>query len=243
MKTAVCGGVERKSMELHYTMKELPESEKPYEKFLKNGAEGLSDAELLAIILRNGSRQKTALQLAQEILCSKQQSLLNLNQLSLNELVKISGIGQVKAIQLKCIAELAKRIAATTYQKSIQVDEPKTIASYYMEQLRHDTKEKLLLAMFDAKNRFLGDEVLSIGTVNSSLVSPREIYLKALQSQAVNIIILHNHPSGDPTPSDEDYRTTLRVSECGNMLGIFLADHIIIGDNSYISFREKGILN
>lgn len=230
-------------MGYHHTMKELPESEKPYEQFLKKGASGLSDADLLAIILRSGSRELSALQLAQEVLCREQKSLLNLHQLSIEDLKRIPGIGQVKAIQLKSIAEISKRMAAMPYRKNLQVEEPKTIAAYYMEQLRHETKEKLLLAMFDAKNRFLGDEVLSVGTVNSSLVSPREIYLKALKSQAVNIIILHNHPSGDPAPSQEDLRTTLRVAECGRMLGIALADHIIIGDCQYISFREKGILN
>ena len=230
-------------MDLHYTMKELPESEQPYEKFMKHGAGALSDAELLATILRNGSKRETALQLAQNILCKEQHNLLNLNQMSTEELMQISGIGKVKAIQLKCISELSRRIAKTTYQKNIQVNEPKTIADYYMEQLRHETKEKLLLAMFDTKNYFIGDEILSIGTVNSSLVSPREIFIKALQCQAVRIIILHNHPSGDPTPSQEDIRITRRVAECGNLLEISLADHIIIGDNRYISLREKGILS
>ena len=229
-------------MEVHYTMKELPESEKPYEKFLTNGALGLSDAELLAVILRTGSKQKTVVKLAQDVLCRGQWNLLNLYQLTLEELMEIPGIGQVKAIQLKCIAELAKRIAATSYRTNIEITEPVTIANYYMERLRHDTKEKLLLAMFDIKNRFIGDEVLSIGTVNSSLVSPREIYLRALQSQAIHIVLLHNHPSGDPTPSNEDVRTTIRVAECGRILGITLADHIIIGDNKYTSLREKGIL-
>lgn len=230
-------------MDLHYTMKELPESEQPYEKFRKLGAYSLSDAELLATILRTGSRDKTALQLAHDVLCREQHNLLNLNLLTVEELKKIPGIGQVKATQLKCIAELSRRMASATYQKNLQVLEPKTIADYYMEQLRHETREKLMLAMFDSKNHFLGDEILSIGTVNSSLVSPREIFVKALQCQAVHIIILHNHPSGDPTPSEEDLRVTHRVSECGNLLGISLADHIIIGDNRYISFREQGILN
>lgn len=227
----------------HLTMKELPESERPYDKFLNTGVEGLSDAELLAIILRSGSKGRTALQLAQDVLCREQRNLLNLNQLTMTELAEIPGIGKVKAIQLKCIAELAKRMSATTYRKNMKVDEPKTIAEYYMEQLRHETREKLLVAMFDTKNHFLGDEVLSIGTVNSSLVSPREIYLKALRSQAVNIILLHNHPSGEAEPSAEDLRTTRRVAECGRMLGITLADHIIIGDNSYTSMRESGSLN
>ena len=230
-------------MYLHHTMKELPESELPYEKFLAKGPQGLSDADLLAVILRSGSRGKTALQLAQDVLCRGQKNLLNLNHLTYEELQEISGIGQIKAIQLKCIAELSRRMAKTNYRRDMQVNAPDTIAAYYMEQLRHETKEKLLLAMFDVKNHFLGDELISIGTVNSSMVSPREIYLKALQHQAVNIILLHNHPSGDPEPSKEDLRATIRVSECGKLLGILLVDHIIIGDNRYISFREKGILH
>lgn len=227
----------------HLTMRELPESERPYDKFLKIGEGGLSDAELLAVILRSGSAGRTALQLAQDVLRGEQGNLLNLNRLTVEELLEIPGIGQVKAIQMKCIAELAKRISATAYRKNLQVNEPGTIAAYYMEQMRHETKEKLTAAMFDARNRFLGDEVISVGTVNASLVSPREIYLKALKCQAVNVIILHNHPSGEAKPSDEDIRVTLRVAECGRMLGINLADHIIIGDNSYTSLREKGILN
>ncbi len=234
---------ERKRMQDHYTMKELPESEMPYEKYLKGGAVGLSDADLLAIILRSGSKEKSALQLAQDILCRKQKNLLNLHQMSIAELVKIPGIGQVKAIQLKCIAELSIRMAAASYQKNLKAEGPGVVASYYMEQLRHETKEKLLLAMFDVKNCFLGDEVLSVGTVNASLVSPREIYLRALKSEAVNVILLHNHPSGDPTPSQEDLRTTRQVARCGEFLGITLMDHIIIGDQQYTSFREKGILN
>lgn len=226
----------------HLTMKELPESERPYDKFLNSGVASLSDAELLAIILRNGSRGRTALQLAQDVLLKEQQNLLNLNRLSLKELAGIPGIGQVKAIQLKSIAELAKRMSQTTYRKNLKLDEPGIIAEYYMERLRHETKETLLLAMFDVKCNFLGDEVLSVGTVNSSLVSPREIFLKALRCQAFYIVLLHNHPSGEATPSPEDLRTTRRVLECGNLLGIALADHIIIGDNSYTSLRESGSL-
>jgi DNA repair protein RadC len=227
----------------HYTMKELPDSEKPYEKCIKNGAKVLTDAELLAVILRTGSRRVSALQLAQEILCQKQKSLLNLNLMQIEELMKISGIGRIKAVQLKCIAELSKRIAQETYHKGMQVTGPETIAAYYMEQLRHETKEKLMLAMFDGKNHFLGDEVISVGTVNASLVSPREIFLKALEKKAVYIIMLHNHPSGDPSPSKEDERVTYLVAKSGELLGITLADHIVIGDSKYVSFREKGILN
>ena len=175
------------------------------------------------------------------ILAQKNKSLLNLIDMNLEEMRKIPGIGQVKAVQLKCIAELAGRIAKTSRSKDVRLNEPASIAAYYMETLRHEPKERLMLAMFDAKSNLLGDEVISIGTATYSLVSPREIFLKALEYQAVHIVLLHNHPSGDPAPSEADIHVTLRVKECGDILGIVLADHIIIGDNRYISFRENGL--
>ena len=224
------------------TMKTLPVSEQPYEKFQRYGAVVLSDAELLAIILRSGGKQCSALQLAQEVLCQKHYNLLNLEDLSLEELQQISGIGQVKAVQLKAIAELSKRLTATCYEKKLQVTEPKILAAYYMEQLRHQRKEQLILAMFDTKQHFLGDQVISIGTINASLVSPREIFQCALSHKAVHIILLHNHPSGDPTPSKEDIRVTKMIESGGNLLGIYLADHIVIGDKCFVSMREQGIL-
>lgn len=223
------------------TMKEMPASEQPREKFFRYGAHALSDAELLAVILRNGTPNMTALQLAQTILAQREQSLLNLVYMNPEEMTKIPGIGQVKAAQLKCIAELAGRIARTSRGEEIRLNKPESIAAYYMETLRHETKERLLLSMFDAKSNLLGDEVISVGTVNYSLVSPREIFIKALECHAVHIVLLHNHPSGDPTPSEADIKVTKRVMESGEILGIALADHIIIGDNRYISFRENGL--
>ncbi len=228
-------------MNLHMTMKEMPESEQPREKFFRYGAHTLSDAELLAVILRSGTQDMTALQLAQALLAQRQQSLLNLVYMNPEEMQEISGIGRVKAAQLKCIAELARRIAKTSRSEEVRLNEPASIASYYMETLRHETKEKLLLAMFDAKSNLLGDEIISVGTVNYSLVSPREIFIKALECHAVHIVLLHNHPSGDPEPSEADIKVTRRVTESGSMLGIALADHIIIGDNRYMSFRENGL--
>lgn len=229
-------------MNTHITMKEMPESEKPYEKCLKSGAQGLSDAELLAVILRTGTRQKTSLETAQHLLYGGEGNLLNLVTMSMEEMQNIPGIGQVKAAQMKCVAELAMRIARTKRAVRISLNQPESVAEYYMETLRHESKEKLLLAMFDAKCSLLGDEIISVGTVNHSLVSPREIFLKALQYKAVHIVLLHNHPSGDPTPSEADKRVTKRIATCGELMDIALADHIIIGDNSYISFREKGLL-
>jgi DNA repair protein RadC len=223
-------------------MKEMPESEQPREKFLRYGAQALSDAELLALILRSGTKDMTALQLAQTLLAQKDKGLLNLVYMNPQEMKEIPGIGQVKAAQLKCIVELAGRIAKCNRLGDIRLNEPASIAYYYMETLRHEPKEQLLLAMFDAKSNLLGDEVVSVGTVNYSLVSPREIFISALECHAVHIVLLHNHPSGDPTPSDADIQVTHRVMESGRILGIALADHIIIGDNRYMSFRENGLL-
>ena len=229
-------------MDTHITMKEMPESEKPYEKCLKYGAGELSDAELLAVILRTGTRKHTSLQTARRLLCGGEGNLLNLVSMTLEEMQNIPGIGQVKAAQMKCVAELAMRIVRTKRAVRISLNQPESVAGYYMETLRHESKEKLLLAMFDAKSSLLGDEVISVGTVKNSLVSPREVFLKALQYKAVHIVLLHNHPSGDPTPSEADKMVTKRIAACGKMMDIALADHIIIGDNSYISFREKGLL-
>lgn len=229
-------------MNTHITMKEMPESEKPYEKCLSYGAQELSDAELLAVILRTGTRERTSLQTAQRLLCGGEGNLLNLITMTLEEMQNIPGIGQVKAAQMKCVAELAMRIARTKRAVRISLNQPESVAGYYMETLRHEPKEKLLLAMFDAKSSLLGDEVISVGTVRHSLVSPREVFLKALQYKAVHIVLLHNHPSGDPTPSEADKMVTKRIAACGKMMDIALADHIIIGDNNYISFREKGLL-
>ena len=151
-------------MNLHITMKEMPESEQPCEKCYQYGAQSLSDAELLAVILRSGTKGLTALQLAQTILAQKNKNLLNLIDMNQEEMRQIPGIGRVKAVQLKCIAELAGRIAKTSRSKDVCLNEPASIAAYYMETLRHEPKEKLILAMFDAKSNLLGDEVISIGT-------------------------------------------------------------------------------
>jgi len=228
-------------MHNHITLKSLPESEKPYEKFLTSGVESLSDAELLATIVKNGTKEKTAVELSREILCFNNDGLLNLYQMNLQELMSISGIGTIKAIQIKSIAELSKRISKATRFREIKLTSAASVASYYMEQLRHETKEKLMLCMFDTKCTFLADEIISIGTVNASLVSPREVFLVAMKYKAVQIILLHNHPSGSPVPSREDMLVTEKIKNCGDLLGIRLADHVIIGDNEYYSFNEEGL--
>lgn len=217
----------------------------PYEKFIRFGPEHLTEAELLAIILRTGTRDSSALQLAGQVLSLAKyprEGLLGLYDLTLDDLMGIKGIGMVKAIKLKCLTELSMRISQATARKGLCFTNPGTIAEYFMEYLRHRDTECVILICLDSKGQMLQEKMISNGSVNMSLISPREIFLEALQCKAVNIILLHNHPSGDPTPSKTDRELTRNVSELGAKMDIPLLDHIIIGDNRYISFRELSYL-
>ncbi len=228
----------------YYTVRELPISERPYEKCEQYGPTVLSDAELLAVIIRTGTKNERSIDVAHRVLnfSTAYQGLIGLNYLSLEDMMSINGIGRVKAIQLMCISELTKRMAKATNKSYLQFTNPETVANYYMQDMRHLTQEKVLLIMLDSKSKVLKDMIISSGTVNSSILSPREIFLHALNYRAVNIIILHNHPSGDPSPSSEDIHTTNKMKEAGNLIGIKLMDHIIIGDNKYISLGEQGYI-
>lgn len=226
------------------TMKELPKSEQPYEKFILYGAENLSDAELLAIILRTGTKGMSVISLANHVICAggREHGILNLERMSLNELKKIPGIGQIKAVQLKCIAELSRRISKAEKLNSLSFQSPKSVAAYYMEEFRLKKQEHMLLIMLNTKSKLIGEKIIFKGTVNASIVSPREIFIEAIHQEAVYIILLHNHPSGDPTPSGEDIALTRRIQEAGRLVDIQLLDHIIIGDHKYVSFSEKDLL-
>lgn len=218
---------------------------RPYERCLLYGPASLSDAELLAVIIRSGTMGLTAIDLADRILhlSMSDAGLLALCHLSIQELTEVPGIGQVKAIQLKCVGELSKRIATYNAKQELSFSEPSSIADYYMERLRHEEKESLFCMMLDTRNSLIGDECISKGTVNYAVLSTRELFLTALRYRAVSIILVHNHPSGDPTPSEEDIMLTERVKRAGKLLDIALLDHIVIGDRCYISFVESGILS
>ena len=231
--------------ELQYFMKNQTYFEElPYEKFMKYGAETLSEAELLAIIIRTGTEGESALNLASKILHlpGYPNGLIGLHYATVDDFLKIKGIGKVKAVRLKCITELSKRLSETERICGVQMDRPETVASYYMERLRHRLREVVVLVMMDNKNRLMKDCIISEGTINASLMSAREIFLTAFQNQAVSILLLHNHPSGDPTPSISDIQITKKIAEASKLVEIPLIDHIIIGDNKYISFKEKGYL-
>lgn len=224
----------------HFTMKNLPESERPYEKFVSHGETSLSDAELLAIIIKTGTKQETAVDISKRILQGNHNNLLNLYDLSYRDLMHYPGIGRVKAIQLKAIAELSKRISRTRSGYSLKMDTPASIADYYMEQMRHLKEEVLIGVFFDSKCNFLGDAIVSKGSVNYAYVSPRDVFRHAFDYEAVLFVILHNHPSGDPYPSEDDMQITYRIEKGARILELQLVDHIIIGDNKYYSFKENG---
>lgn len=217
----------------------------PYEKFMRLGPGALSEAELLAIIIRTGTPERTPVEIGQQVLelpSVKKEGLNGLHHVTVKELMDIKGIGEVKAVKIKCLAELSMRMAMLTAKKGLRFSAPSSVADYYMERLRHEQREQVLLLLLDIRNGLLGEELLSIGTVKNSLLSPREVFVTALQARAAGIMLLHNHPSGDPTPSFQDVEVTETIKEIGSMMDIPLIDHIIIGDNKYMSFKEAGLL-
>lgn len=225
-------------------VKELPEDQRPYEKCMKYGPSVLSDAELLAVILRTGSRECSSVDLAQKILCQCKfdQGLTGILHLTDAELRELPGVGRVKSIQIQAVGELSKRIARGNSRKGLNFSRPETIADYYMEMLRHEEEEKVVCMMLDTRSHLLGEEVLSMGTVNQSLISPRELFIKILAYHAVSFVLVHNHPSGDPTPSKNDLRITDLLKKDGDMMGVPILDHIIIGDRCFVSLKELGYL-
>lgn len=229
---------------LTVTMKHLPPQMQPYEKCIAYGPEFLTDAELIACIIRSGTKEYTSVALAQYLLNLRKDKagLDGLYRLSFEELIQVPGIGRVKALQIQCVFELAKRMSKLEAKKILSFSEPKSIADYYMEDLRHQEQEQLLLLLLDVKNHLLGEKIVFTGSINASIISPREIYLEALKFHAAGIILLHNHPSGDPTPSESDQKATRKIQEAGRLLDIPLLDHIVIGDKKYVSFHEKGYL-
>ena len=223
----------------------MTEEEMPYEKFLRLGPGALTEAELLAIIIRTGTVENTPVDLGRKILelpSVRESGLNGLHHVTVKELMGIKGIGQVKAVKIKCLAELSMRMAMTEAKKGLQFLNPSSVAEYYMEKLRHERKERVLLLLLDNKECLIGEELLSIGTVSTSLLSPREVFVAALKAEAVHIMLLHNHPSGDPSPSRQDIQITDMIKDIGRMIDIPLIDHIIIGDNKYMSFSEAGLL-
>ena len=224
---------------------DLPEQERPYEKCERFGAGALSDAELLAVLLRTGSEGVSALEMSRGILRSLGGGgIAKLHKVSMEELLEIRGIGKVKAVQIRCIAELSRRIAQAKIgaEDELVYDNPEVIGTYYMEEMRHESQEIVMVLCLSSKGRLLGRKIISRGTVNSAVLTPREIFVEAVAHRAASVILLHNHPSGDPSPSMEDIERTKRILDVGEMIGIPLTDHIVIGDRAYVSMRQSHLL-
>ena len=228
----------------HQKMKNLPDAERPYERCLAQGPEHLSDAQLLSVIIRTGSREESSLELANRILAlgGPDKGILGLLHLSLSQLTAVKGIGKVKAIQLLCIGELSRRIwKKKAIARPLIFHDPGQVAEYYREDMRHMEQEQFRMMMFNTRQVLIGDVLLAKGTVSSAVTTPREIFVEALRHQAVSLILVHNHPSGDPEPSKEDIELNARVRAAGKLIGMPLLDHIIIGDTSYVSLKERGL--
>jgi len=222
------------------TISDLPESERPREKMYKMGPKALSNAELLAIILRTGIKNQSALNLAYKIL-SKHNGLRFLVNTTVEELSQIDGIGLAKATQLMAAAELGRRISQYKTDDEIYIRCPKDAAELLMEDMRYLNKEHMKVILLNIKCKVISVEEISVGSLSSSLAHPREIFIPAVKKSSAAIIMVHNHPSGDPHPSKDDVDLTKRIYEAGKILGIELYDHIIIGNGNYVSLKEKNL--
>lgn len=220
------------------TIKKLPISERPYEKMQMYGSENLSNSELLAIIIKTGTNEKTSVELAQEILklgSQDRNDLHFLQDLSIEEFMQIKGIGKVKAIQLKAVCELTKRMSRPIQNMNIKIRIPLDVAKLLMNELKFEKREKVKVLMLNRRNILLKIVDVSYGGTNSAIIEPKDILAEPIKMGAPKIILVHNHPSGDPKPSVQDLNLTKTVYKAGEMLGIQLIDHIVIGNEQYES--------
>lgn len=225
---------------MNIPISQLPSWERPREKIIEKGVEALSNAEIIAVLLGSGNRGQSALLLAQELISSLDKGLYQLGEMTLHELMAFSGIGPAKASRILSGLELARRVSVAP-QKPMNVSSPSAVYSYMLTKMQHYQKEIFLCFHLDSKNNIISEDVVSIGTLNRSLVHPREVFKKAVKNGAASILAVHNHPSGSPQPSLEDKQVTQRLKEVGELLGIPLLDHVIIGGDERFSFREAGL--
>jgi DNA repair protein RadC len=220
-------------------IKDYPQNERPRERFVQNGPQSLSNHELLALLLGTGSREESVLQLANRML-AQFEGLRLLKDATLEELTEIKGIGMAKAINVLAAVEIGRRIANHTLEERYVIRSPEDGAKYLMNDMRFLSQEHFVCLYLNTKNQIIHRQTIFIGSLNASIVHPREVYKEAVRRSAASLICVHNHPSGDPTPSREDIEVTKRLSEAGKIVGIELLDHLIIGENKYVSLKEKG---
>lgn len=221
------------------TIKEIPLNDRPREKMAANGAAVLTDAELIAILLRTGTAEKSAIDIASEMTADGGLYKRLAGITRLNELTNIKGLGQAKAATVLAALEIGRRIASAKPIEKIHLSCPQDVADFLMPRLRYAAKEQFVVILLNNKNKVIGTEVVSEGSLSSSIVHPREVYAPAILHHAAAIMVAHNHPSGDPKPSTEDEEVTRLLSRSGKVLGIPMIDHVIIGDGNYYSFLEN----
>ena len=232
-------GMEMKSQP--FVLRDIPNEERPRERMLQYGAQALSNAELLAILLRTGTYAESAVQLAQRLL-KQAGGLRQLVDMSTEQLMQFKGIGAAKALQLQASIELGRRLARSAMKERAVIRSPQDVHPLLGEQLRYLQKEHFVCLFLNTKNQVIAQETMSIGSLNASIVHPREVFRAAIQRSSASLICAHNHPSGDPTPSPEDIHITRRLAEAGRLIGIEVLDHVIIGDQNFVSLKEQGLI-
>lgn len=232
---------ENRSMSEHVMMKDVPNEERPRERLIREGANSLSNRELLAIILRSGTKNESVLRLSERLI-SHFEGLDLLRDVSVEELRKVRGIGTAKAVQLLASFEVGRRMARLRTEAHYTVRSPEDGANFVMEEMRVLKQEHFIALFLNTKNQVLHKTTIFIGSLNSSIVHPREVFKEAVRRSAAAIICFHNHPSGDPSPSREDIEVTKRLVSCGRILGVDVLDHIVIGDRKFVSLKQKGMM-
>lgn len=221
-------------------IQDIPEEERPRERLIRNGPESLSNAELLGIILRTGSKEENVVSLCSRILT--EYSIKQLSLANVSRLMQMHGVGKAKAAQIAAVFELARRLETFVEEPKRKICSPKDVYVLMYPKMREQKKEKFITLYLDTKNQILKEEVVSIGSLNASIVHPREVFKAALLESSASVIMVHNHPSGDPSPSREDIMVTEKMVEGGKLLGIDVLDHIIIGDGRYVSLKDEGFV-
>ncbi|MDR2296661.1 MAG: DNA repair protein RadC [Clostridiales Family XIII bacterium] len=223
-------------------IKEMPELERPREKMTLLGAHMLSNAELLAVLLGTGTRSQSATALANRILSLTPEGIAYLSECAPEELSRVSGVGIAKACRIKAAVELGRRLAMNPKSRRVHIGSPQEVAALFAEGMRHLKQESFKALLLNVKNEIVAIEEISVGSINTSLAEPREVFRSAIKRSAVSIILAHNHPSGNPEASPADIEATKRLIAAGEILGIAVIDHIIIGDGSFVSMRQKRLL-
>jgi DNA repair protein RadC len=227
--------------ESSFTVRDLPRQERPRERLQKFGPEALSAQELLALVIGRGIPNKSVMNIAQELL-AKFGNVKAIGQATIEELSQIKGIGLAKAAQIKACFELGKRENLEPELKNFDVKNPEGVVKAIRASIQDKAKEHFKLILLNPRNKIIGISTISIGTLNASLVHPREVFKDAIMHSAASVVLAHNHPSGDPEPSEDDLKITKKLVDSGKILGIEVIDHIIIGKNNFCSFKERGLI-